>query len=71
MTPSKNAIAQAVKALHPNLTKKQFFASIRTPMCRLSTARYWEESYNILPWSRRTVEERDAALLEASKLVIP
>ncbi len=68
MTPSKNAIAQAVKILNPALSKREFFTRIKTPMCRLSTARYWEESYNILPWANRKPDEQQAALLEAAKL---
>lgn len=64
--PSKNAVAQAIKIQLPAVTAKQFFKILETPKCRLSTARYWEESYNIRPWAKRTPAEREAALAAAA-----
>jgi hypothetical protein len=68
-TPSKNAIAQAIKIQFPGVAAKQFFKILETPKTRMSTARYWEESYNILPWSKRTEAEREAALAAAEAAI--
>jgi hypothetical protein len=68
-TPSKNAIAQAIKVQFPGVTAKQFFKILETPKTRLSTARYWEESYNIRPWAKRTPAERVAALAAAEAAI--
>lgn len=68
VTASKNATAQALKRLNPNLNKREFFTRMNIPMCQLSTARYWEECYNILPWHQRTEAEKEAALKAAGKL---
>ncbi len=69
MNCSKNSLAQAIKRLSPGITRRALFALIRVPGCRLASARYWEESYNILPWNRRTESEQTAALSAAQDLL--
>jgi hypothetical protein len=70
MKYSKNSLAQAIKLLSPGITRKALFALIKVPACRQTSARYWEEAYNILPWQNRTESEQTAALAAAKKLLV-
>ena len=56
--PSLNACAQALKRVKPDLSRDDFFNILGVPECGLSRSRYWDESYNILPWHLRTALER-------------
>ena len=69
MNCSKNSLAQAIKRLSPGITRKALFALIKVPACRQASARYWEESYNILPWNNRKESEQTAALESAKALL--
>lgn len=70
ITPSKNAISQAILALAPSITKRALFKLIRVPSCRTASARYWEQAYNILPWEKRSEAEKQAALDAARSALI-
>lgn len=63
---SKNAINQALKKL---TGKRDVRALLGIPRTRLTSARYVEESYNILPWFRRTDEEKSQALATARRIL--
>ena len=65
-TASCNAVCQAVKILCPGITRKAHREICGYPYCPTATNRYWRETYNILPWKSRTIEERNNALRDAA-----
>lgn len=69
MKPSKNAIAQALRIVHPNLTKGELLGLLRVPPTMTTSMRYWYGVYNILPWQKRTSDEQDAAIRAAKALI--
>ena len=58
---SLNALVQALKLALPDSTKKEFFSLLGINSSRLTTARYWEQGYNIKAWEDRLWAEREAA----------
>ena len=60
-TASKNAIAQSLHRLVPDIKRDVFFGVMGIPQSRTSVMRYWAECYNILAWGCRSGEERSAA----------
>lgn len=64
--PSLNAVGQALRRYEVDgkrLTRERYFAILGVPRLRESSARHWEESYNIRPWESRTDDERHQAEL--------
>lgn len=64
---SKNAICQALKRVAEQfgvkMTKRVLLCDLlQVGLTRMGSARYWEESYNILAWESRTEIERDNAM---------
>ena len=64
---SKNAICQALKRVaqqHGAKISRRVLLSdlLQVGQTRTSSARYWEEVYNILSWESRTEIERDNAM---------
>lgn len=58
---SLNACAQALKIERPGITKSSFFCHLGVPITMTTTNRYWNDSYNIKPWSDRPSVEQIAA----------
>lgn len=69
MRLTKNAIAQALKRVNPDIKKLELFHLINVPDTMTTNTRYWRETYDIKPWETRAAEERSAAIQEAQKLL--
>jgi len=69
MRLTKNAIAQALKRVNPDIEKLELFRLINVPDCMTTNTRYWRETYDIKPWEGRAPEERAAAIQAAHKLL--
>lgn len=66
MKPSLNAINQALKTL---TGKKDVRKLLNIPRTFTTTNRYVTETYNILPWDKRTEEEKIAAIEKAKAIL--
>jgi hypothetical protein len=69
MEPSKNAVAQALKIVKPEIGMKELFRLLDVPEVMTTRYRYWKETYNIKPWAQRSLEEQEIALQTARKLL--
>ena len=71
---SLNAISQAIKIAAATrgikITKRAFLSDVLgVGTTRTSTGRYWEGTYNILPWERRSDAERAGAAMCANEVL--